>query len=107
MNQNYLNLINKKLASLTDEQLYILFQVYLNLDFKCDFFMSEESHISFMNLFLETPSNRTQQTFKTLMSLLTTQFTSKSRYPELLITLEMIQDNCTLEDIIKTLLFRE
>lgn len=103
MKKIYLNAIRKNLNLLTTDQLYLLFQIYLQLDYHCDFFMSEESHVNFINLFYETPCNRNPLTFKTLITLLTTKFTPEENYPLVLETIDMIQKDFSLITIINTL----
>jgi len=103
MKERYLNSIRKNLNLLTIEQLYLLFQIYLQLDYLCDFFMSEESHIDFINLFYETPCNRDPLTFKTLITLLTTHFTPEENYPLVLETINMIQNDYPFKTILTTL----
>lgn len=100
---NYLNEIRKNINSLTIDQLNILFEVYFNLNYYCNFFMSEKTHTNFINLFIENPSNRNPYTFKSLMTLLTTQYTSEIRYPQVLDIIDMIHKNYSIKKIINIL----
>ena len=68
MKQFYINSIRKNINSLNVDQLYTLFHVYLQLDSLCDFFMSEESHIQFINSYYNVSSIRNPETFKTFMN---------------------------------------
>lgn len=103
MYQNYLKLINQNLHSLTTEQLQLLSEVYQQLNYHCNFFMSEETYTDFINLFLETPCNSNPLTYKTLITLLITQYTPKENYLPVLEAIEMILNNYPLKRIINTL----
>ena len=102
MYQNYLKSINQNLHSLTIEQLQLLFEVYRQLNIHCNFFMSEEDYINFINIFLDTPCNN-PLTYKTLITLLITQYTPKENYLPVLEAIEMILNNYPLIRIINTL----
>ena len=103
MYQNYLKLINQNLHLLTIEQLQLLFEVYRQLNYHCNFFMSEETYTNFINLFLETPCNRSPLTYKTLITLLITRYTPKENHLPALEAIEMILNNYPLARIINTL----
>ena len=103
MYQNYLKSINQNLHSLTYDQLQLLFEVYRQLNYHCNFFMSEESYQDFINLFLETPCNKNPLTFKTLITILITQYTPENNYLPVLEAIEMILNNYSLKRIINTL----
>ena len=103
MYQNYLEKINQNLHSLTYYQLQLLFEVYRQLNYYCNFFMSEESYQDFINLFLETPCKSNPLTYKSLMILLITQYTPTENYLPVLETIEMILNNYSLNRIINTL----
>ena len=103
MYQNYLKSINQNLHSLTIEQLQLLFEVYRQLNIHCNFFMSEETYTNFINLFLETPCNRSPLTYKTLITLLITRYTPKENHLPALEAIEMILNNYPLARIINTL----
>ena len=103
MKNIYLNEIRKNINTLSLEQLEILFEVYKNLNYYCDFFMSEKSYIDFINLFIENPSNRDPYTYRSLITLLITKYTSETKYPHVLHTIEMIQKNYSVKKIINIL----
>ena len=98
---NYYNLISTQVNSLTLDQLNLLFQVYLELDYKCNFFMSQNTHQEFMNRLIETP--KCSYTYKSLINLLATAYTYEHRYPHVLKTIDMIKNNYTLITIINVL----
>lgn len=103
MKKNYLNAIYNNLNLLTLDQLQLLSEVYHQLNYHCNFFMPEESYQDFINLFLETPCNKNPLTFKTLITILITQYTPKNNYLPVLETIEMILNNYSLTRIINTL----
>ena len=103
MKNIYLNEIRKNINTLSLEQLEILFEVYNNLNYYCDFFMTEENYTDFINLFIENPSNRNPYTYRSLITLLTTKYTSEDRYPHILNTIDMIQKNYPIKKIINIL----
>lgn len=105
MYQNYLKLINQNLHSLTIEQYQLLSEVYHQLNYHCNFFMSEETYTDFINLFLETPCNNNPLTYKTLITLLITQYTPEENYIPVLETIEMILNNYPIKRIINTLYY--
>ena len=99
----YFDTISDCVNALDYDQLYILFEVYLQLDTQFDFFMSEDNHINFMNFFYETTSKYQPETFKSLISLLTTIYTDASRYPDVLKAIYMIKNGYSLLKIINTI----
>ncbi len=104
LKNNYKSVITNQLNTLTPENLETVFNVYIKLDSICDYFMPEQSHIDFINLYLDTPCNRIPITFKSLIILLTTEFTLESKYPRVIQTIEMIQSNYSFDQIINALL---
>ena len=96
------NSISSKVNDLNLDQLETLFKVYLYLDYDYNFFMSKESHESFMNIYFETFNKHQPNTFKSLINLLTS-YTTESRYPDLLNTINMIKNNYPLLNILNTL----
>ena len=103
MYQNYLKSINQNLNSLTVDQLQLLFEVYRQLNYHCNFFMSEKSYQDFINLFLETPCKSKPLTYKSLITLLITQYTPIENYLLVLEAIEMILNNYPLIKIINIL----
>lgn len=106
MKQFYINSIRKNINSLNVDQLYTLFHVYLQLDSLCDFFMSEESHIQFINSYYNVSSIRHPEIFKTFMNFSIIRYTSETRYTDVLFAIDMINENCPFEEIIYTLYYR-
>lgn len=103
MYQNYLESINQNLNLLTLDQLQLLEQVYFQLNYHCNFFMPEESYKNFVNLYLESPCKNNPLTYKSLITLLITQYTPKENYLPALEAIEMILNNYPLIKIINTL----
>ena len=103
MKSNLKTIIHQNINKLTIDQLDLIFHIYLQLNSLCNFYISEKSHINFINLFLETPSNRNPLTFKSLITLLTTQFTPEENYPLVLETIDMIKKNIPFESLLTTL----
>lgn len=103
MKNSYLNSIHNHLNNLTIEQLQLLFEVYRQLNYHCNFFMSEKNYTDFINLFLETPCKSNPLTYKTLITLLITQYTPKESYLPVLEAIEMILNNYPLKRIINSL----
>ena len=103
MKKNYLNTIYNNLNLLTLDQLQLLFDIYHQLNLHCNFFMSEDTYTNFINLFLETPCKNNPLTYKSLITLLITQYTPKENYLPVLEAIEMILNNYSLIKIINTL----
>ena len=103
MYQNYLKKINQNLNLLTPDQLQLLFDVYHQLNLHCNFFMSEDTYKDFLNFFLESPCKNNPQTYKSLITLLITQYTPKNNYLPVLESIEMILNNYPLIKIINNL----
>ena len=106
MKQYYINSIRKNINSLNVDQLYTLFHVYLELDSLCDFFMPEETHIQFINSYYNISSIRNPETFKTFMNFSIIRYTSETRYTDVLLAIDMINENCPFDEIIYTLFYR-
>ena len=103
MYQNYLKSIKQNLHSLTIEQLQLLFDVYFQLNYHCNFFMTEDTYKEFISFFIETPCKNNPLTYKTLITLLITRYTPKENYLPVLEAIEMILNNYPLVRIINTL----
>jgi hypothetical protein len=99
----YLRLITTQVNSLNYDQLDLLFSVYLQLNIQFEFFMPTEKHIEFMNYFLETSSKYHIDTYKSLITLLTTSYSYESRYPLVLYAIDMIKKDYSLHTIINVL----
>lgn len=103
MYRNYLKSINQNLHTLNHDQLQLLFEVYRQLNYHFNFFMPKESYQDFINLFLETPCKSNPLTYKSLITILITQYTPKENYLPVLEKIEMILNNYPLIKIINTL----
>lgn len=103
MYQSYLKSINQKLNLLTLDQLQLLFEVYRQLNSHCNFFMPEDTYEYYLNFFLESPCKNNPLTFKSLITLLITQYTPKENYLPVLEAIEMILNNYSLIKIINIL----
>lgn len=102
MNQQKKNFITitNQVHSLNLEQLLTLYDSYYHLQYYSNFFMTEQTYQEFMNRYHITPSKSQLETFKTLITLLTTTYTNTKRYPDTLKTIELIKNNYSLSDII-------
>ena len=94
------NSITNQVNSLNIEQLSTVFNSYYHLQYYFDFFMSEQTYQEFLNRYNPNPFRYQPETFKTLITLLTTTYTNPERYPDTLKTIELIKNNYSLSDII-------
>ena len=92
--------ITNQVHSLNLEQLLTLYDSYYHLQYYSDFFMTQQTYQEFMNRFHNTHSKSQLETFKTLITLLTTTYTNPERYPDTLKTIELIKNNYSLFDTI-------
>ena len=97
---NYLNSISSQVNSLSSDQLNLLFHVYFQLNLQFDFFMSQQKHSEFMNLYNETFSKNNIYTYRSLINILTTSYTHPSRYPSVLTSIDLIKKDYSLKEII-------
>lgn len=93
--------ISTQVNSLNLDQLELLSQVYEQLNIQFNFFMSQETYQSFINICFETSTKHQPDTFKSLINLLTS-YTYEHRYPHLLLTIDLIKKDYTLSNIINT-----
>ena len=93
--------ISTQVNTLTPVQLETLFNVYFELNYNYNFFMTQETHESFMNLFSETFNKYQPNTFKSLVNLFTS-YTYETKYPHLLLAVNLIKENHSLHNIIDT-----
>ena len=93
--------ISPQVNSLNVDQLESLFKIYLYLNYDYNFFMSKETHESFMNVYFETFTKHQPNTFKSLINLLTSN-TYENRYPHLLLAIDLIKKDYSLQNILDT-----
>ena len=98
--------IQKKLDTFTFDQLHTLFSILLELDRLSDYFMSEETHVNFINHYYSIPNIRNHETFRTFLLLTVIKYISPSKHSDLLITVELIEKKLPYEQIINTLLLQ-
>lgn len=103
MKNDYLNSICTQVNSLSYDQLNLLFHVYFQLNLQFDFFMSQQKHSEFMNLYNETFSKNNIYTYRSLINILTTSYTHPSRYPSVLTSIDLIKKDYSLKEIINIL----
>ena len=94
------NAITNQVHSLNFEQLLTLHYSYEHLQYYSDFFMTQQTYQEFMNRFHNTHSKSQLETFKTLITLLTTTYTNPERYLDTLKTIDLIKKNYDLFHII-------
>lgn len=100
---NYLTVIQKKLDTFTFTQLNILFHIIFHLNCQCNFFMSEQTHTIFIDRYFDSPSIRTLETFKIYISYSIIKYVSPSKFPDILKTIKLIENDTPFEKIIDTL----
>lgn len=103
MKNDYLNSICTQVNSLSYDQLNLLFSVYFQLNLQFNFFMPEHKHSEFMTLYHETFSKNNLYTYRSLINILTTVYTSPSRYPSVLTAIDLLKKDISLFEIINVL----
>ena len=104
MKKNYLSAIYDNLNLLTIDQLQLLSEVYRQLNCHCNFFMSEESHVKFIQSYYKYPSIRNPEIFKSFLIKSIKESVFETRYPTILKTIDLINQNQTFENITNILL---
>ena len=105
--KNYSTLIQTQIDTLTIDQIYILFQVFEQLNIQFNFFMSENTYKDFLNFSYTTSSKYNINTYNSLIKLLTTSYTNPSKYPQVLHTIQLIKNDYSLKDIINIIYFNK
>lgn len=85
--------IKTQFDNLNDSQLQYLFILYQELDCHCNFFMSEEEHIKFIDFYFDRIRIKNVDSIKSLLYLAITKYTYKSRYIDLLNIFDMMKNN--------------
>lgn len=101
---NLLTSIKTQFNELNDSQIQLLFILYQELDCQCNFFMSEETHIQFINFYFDRILIKNIDSIKSLLYIAITQYTYKSRYIDLLNIFEMMKNNYSHNQIKQNLL---
>ena len=103
LKSNYINTIQSEINTLSPEKLDTLFNIifYLNCSFL--FFMSEESHIKFIQSYYKYPTIRNPEIFKSFLIQSIKDSVFENRYPTILSTIDLINQNHTFENIINIL----
>ncbi len=99
-----LKTIQQQLSTLTYDQIELLFFTFKQLNLDRNFFSTEKSHMKFIVDLFELPCNRNPSSFKTFITYSIPKYTSKSKYPRLLQTIEMIKKDYTLNQVINNLI---
>ena len=94
--------VQTQIDTLTLDQLYLLFNVYRQLTYY-NFFMSETKYLEFLNFYYNTSSKYNIDTYKSLIKILTTSYTSPDKYFHVINSIEMIKQDLPLVNIINTL----
>ncbi len=97
---NLLTSIKTEFNELNDSQIQLLFILYQELDCQCNFFMSEEKHIQFINFYFDRILIKNIDSIKSLLYIAITQYTYKLRYNDLLKIFEMMKNNYSYNEIL-------
>lgn len=100
---NLLTSIKTQFNELNDSQIQLLFILYQELDCQCNFFMSEEKHIQFINFYFDRILIKNIDSIKSLLYIAITQYTYKSRYIDLLNIFDMMRNNYSFNQIVDNL----
>ena len=100
---NYINTIQSEINTLSLEKLDTLFHIIFYLNCYSLFFMSEESHIKFIQSYYKYPTIRNPEIFKSFLIQSIKESVFENRYPTILLTIDLINENHTFENIIITL----
>ena len=103
LKMNYINTIQSEINNLTPEKLTSLFHIIFYLNCYSLFFMTEESHMKFIQSYYQHPTIRNPEVFKSFLIRSIKEFVFETRYPTILSTIDLINQNHTFENIIKTL----
>ena len=100
---NYLNTIRSEINTLTPEKLDTLFTLihYLNVSYL--YFMTEESHIQFVQFYYKFPTIRKPDILRSYLFQSIRDFVIETRYPTILKAIDLINENYTFENIINIL----
>ena len=92
--------IKTQFDNLNYSQLQTLFNLYQELDCQCNFFMSEEKHIQFINFYFDRIRIKNVDSIKSLLYLAITRYTYESRYIDLLNIFDMMKNNYSYNQIL-------
>ena len=98
--RNLLTSIKTQFNELNDSQIQLLFILYQELDCQCNFFMSEEKHIQFINFYFDRILIKNIDSIKSLLYIAITQYTHKTRYIDLLNIFDMMKNNYSFNQIL-------
>lgn len=94
--------INEKLNNLNTNQLNLFLQIIQHLNSQDDYFMSNQKHLEFVNLYYNTPNNHNPYTTKSFIQLLINE-TQPIKLYHILFTIECLEENYNFETIIHNL----
>ena len=100
---NYINAIQSEINNLTPEKLNTLFHIIFCLNCYSLFFMTEESHINFIQSYYKHPTIRKPEILKSFLIQSIKESVFENRYPTILKTIDLINENYTFENITNTL----
>ena len=105
--KNYSALIQTQIDTLTIDQIYLLFQVFEQLNIQFNYFTSETSYQEFINFTYDYTYSHNPNTLKSLIKLLTTSYTTPTKYPQVIHSIQLIKNNYSLKDIINIIYFNK
>lgn len=104
LKSNYMNTIQSEINTFTPEKLTTLFHIIFYLNCACLFFMTEESHTQFIQSYYQYPTIRKPEIFKPFLIKSIKESVFETRYPTILKTIDLINQDQTFENIINILL---
>lgn len=100
---NYMNTIQSEINNLSPEKLTTLFHIIFCLNCYSLFFMTEESHMKFIQSYYQFPTIRKPEIFKSFLTQSIKEYVFEFRYPNIIKIIDMINDNYPFAEITKTL----
>ena len=100
LKNNYFNTIRSEINNLSLEKLTTLFHVIFYFNCRSLFYMNEESHMKFIQSYYQHPTIRNPEIFKSFLIQSIKEYVFECRYPTLLLTIDLINEDCTFEELI-------
>ena len=96
---NYLNTIQSEVNNLSLEKLYTLFHVIFYSNCQSHLYMSEESHLKFVQSYYQHPTIRKPEIFKSFLIQSIKEYVFEYKYPLLLSAIDLINEDFTFEEL--------